>query len=152
MRGRAAITRLVLISAALGLAAPAAMGDKRILLAGDAGAVWLACWNPDGGSWSLSVRPAGAPDWEDPREVQARELKELKGLGAAGDGAVLVLEDRKDRAVVRHFPAQSTGHVGVKPGPNLWPLLAFAAAMAPHPVLTTSTSCLMSSLIMAICA
>lgn len=115
MRGRAAITRLVLISAALGLSAPAAMGEKQILLAGDAGAVWLACWNPDGGSWSLSVRPAGAPDWEDPREVQARELK---GLGAAGDSAVLFL---KERGVMRHFPAQATGHVGVKPGSDLWP-------------------------------
>ena len=126
MRGRAAISRLVLISAALALAAPAALGaDKRILLAGDAGAVWLACWNPDGGSWSLSVRTAGAGDWEDPRPTQARELE---GLGAAGDCAVLFL---KERGVMRHFPGQATGHVGVKPAPNLWPLLGELLATCP---------------------
>lgn len=136
MRGRAAITRLVLLSAALGLAAPAALGERRILLAGDTGAVWLASWDPEDGSWWLSVRPAGASDWEDPREVQARELKGLKGLGAAGDGAVLFLEDsgvmrHEDRAVMRHFPAQATGHVGVKPGSDLWPLLGELLATCP---------------------
>ena len=125
MRGRAAITRLVLLSAALGLSAPAALGEKQILLAGDTGAVWLASWNPDDESWKLSVRTAEASDWEDPREVQARELR---GLGAAGDGAVLFLEDR---AVMWHFPDQETGHVGVKPGSDLWPPLGELLATCP---------------------
>ena len=114
MRGRAAITRLVLAAAALGLCAPAALGERRILLAGDIGAVWLAFKDPDDGSWQLSVRTPGAADWEDPRPAH---VGALKALAAAGDGAVLFFGDG---SLVRHFPDQESGHVGVKPGPDLW--------------------------------